>query len=218
MLGMALLVVAATLAITITFRRTEAHNSAFEPPPRSSLDPARPAIASPPGSAAAPTKATHRLSSRESFSVTAPTIHPQAAQLAEQARKVEEEAGSQLERLAERLELTGEQRRRLFPILARTSRYYDSALLISGRPTGAPALRGPAKDQEVNRVLDPRQKDQLIEDSLDELALWQEIIDKLRRQLDEETPQIKPAVEPAQPQQPTPPARGRGNLFDRIER
>jgi hypothetical protein len=163
-------------------------------------------------------KSRRHPASPESFSVSAPPNHPHHALLAEQARKVEAEAKIHLERLTKRLELTGEQRRKLFPILARTSEGYDPALVISGLPAGAPPLLGSAGDRELNLVLEPGQQGQLIEDSLSDQALWEEIIGKLRRRLDEETPQV-PAGDAESLETPAPTAgpRGRGNLFDTID-
>lgn len=219
-LGVALLVVAGTLAVAITFRRpapASLSDNASSSAPAAGSSTARPRGSFQAGHDPSSAKATPRTSEPPRFSVSAPDDHPDRELLAERARKVEAEAQRQLERLTEQLMLTGEQRRRLFPILARTSEDYDPAMTISGHPAGAPRLTGWTGDREFNEVLEPPQRDQLIEDAMADAALWQEIIGKLQRRLDEQTPRV-PAADPEAPAEPAPaPPRGRGNLFDTVE-
>lgn len=216
-LGVALFVVAATLAITITLREPAESEVVTTSRPSSRAPDARPRPrASSSGLQIAGKRSNRRASNPPRFSVSAPASHPDGALLAEKARMVENESRAHLERLSEKLELTGEQRRRLFPILARTSEHYDPALVISGLQLGSSPLSGVAGNRELNQVLDPPQRDQLIEEAMTDQILWEEIIDKLRRRLDEETPKIpgdaSPPVEP-----PASNPRGRGNLFDSID-
>lgn len=213
-LAMALLVVAATLAVTITTRES-AREPGPEPTTRSSRGPESPGGRFLEIPASIPAKSARPGESPTRFSVRAPEGHPRHALLAETAEKVESEALFQLDRLSRRLQLTGEQRRRLFPILARTSRHYDPALEISGLPVGTSALVGAAGNRAVEQVLEPPQRDQLVEDAITEQVLWQGIIDKLRQRLDEETPQIPDEVAPVPESSPAP--RGRRNLFDVLE-
>jgi hypothetical protein len=218
-LALALLVVATTLAITITVRkpaRTEA--SASEPTTRSNRLPGshsrqRSAVAP----STTPAKSARHAEAPRSFSVRAPESHPQRTRLVESAEMVASDANLQLARLTKQLELTGEQRRRLFPILARASKHYDPALEVSGLPAGTSALVGSAGNREVDQVLEPPQRDQLVENAVTDQILWQEIIDNLRQRLDEQTPQLPVADPPEVPGPATPAPRGRGNLFEVVE-
>ncbi len=219
-LGLALLVVASTLAITITLRKpgedvvsvTGENSSRYLSDRRG----ARRGAASYPASSP---KSQSRVASEgrlaEHFSVRVPGNHPRRTHLAQRAQEVENEANSQLEKLTERLELTGEQQRRLFPILARSSEKYDPVMTISGRSAGAPPLLGTAGNRELNNVLDQPQRDQLVEDAITDQILWQEIIDKLRRRLDAQTPRVPEAESEDPPPAPQAPRR-RGNLLDAV--
>lgn len=216
-LGVALLVVAATLAITVTLRPAA---PAGETSPQRLQDAPSGGRAGKPHSAARPTGANSRSAksparpenAAERFTVTAPSDHPQKSLLAEKARKVESEATRQLERMTEQLALTRTQRQRLFPILARSSKEYDPALMISG-VAAAPALDTASGHKQVNEVLDPDQKDQLVEDAVADQILWQEIIGKLQSRLDEETPRLPAGETEATESEPVAPRR-RGNLFE----
>lgn len=126
---------------------------------------------------------------------------------------MESEARTELVRLTDRLELTSEQQRRLFPILARTAAEYDEELIISYLTPGAPPLAGSAGRDELNRVLEPGQQDQLLEDTLTDLALWEGIIEKLQRRLEVETPQVAPTNPGIAPHSDRAPRR-RGNLYE----
>jgi hypothetical protein len=217
-LGVALFVVAATHAITITLRKPPESELVSSNPSATKARDARlqrsPSIQS---GAKTPGKRANRpaAAAPAQFSVSVPSSHPASALLAEKAQKVEAEALAHLDKLTARLDLTAKQRRKLFPILARTSNYYDPALTISDLPAGAPALVGVAGDREFNQVLDPSQKDQLIEDAIADQVLWEEIIGKLRQRLDQETPLI-PDGAPTDVEPPAPTPRGRGNLFESI--
>jgi hypothetical protein len=215
-LALALLVVATTLAITITVRQpAPLEASASGPPVRwSGASEARPRDRSLPAPPATSSKSVRPVPESERFSVSVPGNHPQHALLAAKAEKVELEANFQLDRLTKQLKLTGEQRRRLFPILARASKDYDPAHVVVGLPSGSSALVGSAGNRELDEVLDPPQRDQLVEESITDLILWQEIIDNLRKRLDEQTPRWPDAAEP-DPSVPTP--GGRGNLYDVVE-
>ena len=223
MVGVALLVVAATLAITITVRKpvqgdalVSNDGSARSEPrtqPRHPLG--SPSLARSTVPQKSETRRVSPGSAPEQFTVNVPAGHPQHAQLTARAREVEAQAKSELAKFTKRLDLTGEQQRRLFPILARSSEKYDAAMRISGYAAGAPPLAGSAGREEFNEVLEPTQRDQLVEDAITDQLLWQDIIGKLRQRLDEQTPQVPEAA--SEDSSPTPPApRGRRNLFDTV--
>ena len=222
-LGVALLVVAATLAMAITLRKPpegEALASENSSRYQSRSRPGRSANQAFASHSSSPKKSQNGRASHgtitESFSVSVPANHPGQPLLVQRSREVEAEANSQLEEFTKRLELTGEQRRRLFPILARSSEKYDPAMKISGQTPGASPLIGSAGNQEFNDVLDPPQRDQLVEDAITDQLLWQDIIGKLRQRLDEQTPQVPDAG--SEVPEPTPQApRGRGNLFEALD-
>ena len=218
-LGVALLVLASTFAISVALRepipsgkhgrehsveaephqvgRTHSTRTISNPNPESDLR-------------------KRNTTSGENLVISAPDSHPRGGELTEKARKVQAEATVELDRLTERLALTPLQRQRLFPILARTNKNYDPALILPGQQPGAPALAALETQSEVNEILEPQQADQLIEDTINDTLLWQEIIDKLRQQLDEETPQPS-ENQPEQAEKPEEPTSGRrGNLFERV--
>ena len=218
-LAVALLVVATTLAVTITLRKPADESLASSQEAPKQRYQARPHYSARGNTSftgdrkKSESRRAPRESIAEAFSVRVPTDHPRKSQLTEQAQAVEAEAKSELAKFTERLDLTGEQQRRLFPILARSSAKYDAAMMISGQ-VGAPPLVGNAGNEEFNEVLEQPQRDQLMDDALADQLLWQDIIGKLRERLDEQTPQVPEATDPVEPAPQAP--RGRGNLFDSI--
>ena len=139
--------------------------------------------------------------------------HPDAADLAPKAARVEQFANQRLDQLTAQLDLTAAQRRKLFPILARTSDSYHPAMRIAGVAGVAPALGAAAGDAALNEVLKPAQQDRLVEHAITDAILWQEIIAGLQRQLDAQTPQLP--EDGAPPPAPEPPPRR--NLSDVAE-
>lgn len=216
-----MLVVAATMAITITLRKPPAPGQASQSA-TGAAEAGRsgsPRGVGPRTQGSLPSRSERAFSSTaqsgpEAFTVSVPDGHPQEIALAEKARKVEAEARFQLERMTKQLALSGEQRQRLFPILARTATDYDPAMVISKLPAGAPKLPGHESEKELQKVLDPPQRDQLVEDALADAALWEEIIGKLQQRLEEEMPQV-PEPDP-EPSEPAPSGPRRGNLFDSV--
>lgn len=226
-LGVALLIVASTFAISIALREPtppgEMGRESSIGPQSDEREAGRIRSTRSPNTPFARSDSLKRSTTNgENLVITAPETHPHRAKLLEKARKVQTEATIELDRLTKRLELTPFQRQRLFPILARTNKNYDPDLILPGQQPGAPALAALDTQREVNEILEPRQADQLIEDTINDTLLWQEIIDKLRQQLEEEIPQTQPdqQSQPADPEQPgstgsSTPGR-RGNLFERV--
>ena len=163
------------------------------------------------------------------FSVKIPTEHPAAQQLMSMAMRVQAHANRNLDRLTKQLELSEEQREKLFPILARSSESYDPAMLISeaSAPEAsetselaiqetlnpeasatASALTPETGELAIQEILEPEQQEERIDHALTDSLIWQEIIAGLERQLAEQSPQTTPAeITPPLPEPaPTPPA------------
>jgi hypothetical protein len=138
--------------------------------------------------------------------------------LAARAAEVERHAHRELGHLTRSLELDRGQRARLFAILAAGSADYHPAMRVPGL-TPADAMRVQTGDLGVDDVLLPVQQEQRIERSLEDAALWREIFETLKRQLDESMPGLPPAdTEPGEPGEPTPaPPLGRRNLLELLD-
>lgn len=202
MIGVALLIFASTLAVFLTMRVSsgdaEAENaqrsessSRIEPTPSPRSHPSRSSKGEVPQAV---------------FTVSVPADHPRRDELIIAAREVEEEANDNLAQLSRQLDLSAVQRERLFPILARSSDSYDPSFIVAGTVPGTSALVGEAGKEAVHKVLDPEQQDQLMEEEMNNIILWQEIIDTLEKRLEEEAPRV-----------PAPgalPPRQRSNLQD----
>lgn len=145
------------------------------------------------------------------FTLRVPSGHPNAAALSERAARVESFANARLDRLTAQLDLTPEQRQKLFPLLVRSSGSFDPAMRVGG--VGTPAGSVPEK---IEDVLEPAQEDKLLEETMNDLALWEEIIANLQHRLEQQIPPASPATPPATTP-PATPGRGRGNLFDSVE-
>lgn len=156
--------------------------------------------------------------------------------LEERAQRVEAFAMRRLGMLTEQLDLTAEQQARIFPIFVRGSQSYDPRMRIvagsQARPLTSvedPSAATPVeKSQEqalVQKELSSAQSDELVNESIHDLLIWEEIIDGLAADLDRATPgQVDeapqngttgtPATEaPAEPAVPLESHGGR-NLFD----
>ncbi|WP_035611367.1 hypothetical protein [Haloferula sp. BvORR071] len=164
--------------------------------------------------------------------------------LEQRAQRVEAFALRRLGALTAQLDLTAEQQARIFPILARGSQSYDPRMQIvtgsQARPitTGEDAVASVPidKSQEqalVDKELNSTQSAELVNQSIQDLLVWEEIIDGLSNQLDQATPgQVDeasggtstevPAVEapaaatpvPAADPVAAPESHGGRNLFD----
>jgi len=229
-LGMALLVVAITLAVTITVRNaprdagkigkagsTENNVSddrAFRVAGSANLD--------------QPARLTTRVSrgeeARISYQVQLPaeqsTLLPvdERAELADRAATVESKARAQLERMTEEFELTGDQRRKMFPMLVRSTAGFDPRMQVGGVYLDSDPEALP--DDEMHDVLDAEQRDQLVDDEINRQLWWQEIFSRLEEELIDSTggaPTV-PASEggedppPADDERTTPAPRTGGSL------
>ena len=159
--------------------------------------------------------------------------------LEERAQRVESFALRRLGMLTEQLDLTAAQQARIFPILARGSQSYDPRMnIVSGSqaralgPEDAAALDKSRQQALLEDELSAAQSDELVDQSIKDLLIWEEIIDGLANQLDQATPgQIDevpsdgttgtpapvediavPAAEPVAPAE----SHGGRNLFDQL--
>lgn len=132
------------------------------------------------------------------LTVSVPPNHPRREALNEQAAKVAAYANQSLERLHRQLDLTEEQRARLFPMLAKTSQYYDPEMTLGGAP-GLTDTDPTAVRDAIWEALEPAQRDEWVESSVSDMMLWREIFEGLIRQLELATPvpaDLVPAAEP----------------------
>jgi len=143
-------------------------------------------------------ESTARHAAKPEFTVSVPSNHPRRETLEEQASKVARHANQALDRLSRQLDLTEAQRARLFPMLAKTSRHYNPAMIPGGTPVPAATDSGPVQDA-IWELLEPAQRDEWIETSVTDMVLWREIFENLIRQLEQSAPapaDVVPAIEP----------------------
>lgn len=143
---------------------------------------------------------------RKNFRVEVDAANPRRHEIEQRAILVENDSLRRLGILTEQLDLTAGQQARIFPVLVRGSQSYDPTMrIVSGshaRPTPAgeeapvtPPLDKSQEKELVQKELDPEQSDELIERSIGDLLIWEEIIGGLTRQLDQAVP--GEVVEPA---------------------
>ena len=136
---------------------------------------------------------------RPDLKVEVNAANPRREELEERAKLVESFALRRLGVLTEQLELTDEQQARIFPILVRGSQSYDPGMRIVSGSHARPApregevassepLEKPQENDLVQKELNPAQSDELIERSIGDLLIWEEIIGGLTRQLDQAVP------------------------------
>jgi len=220
--AVALVIVAATLAVRITFKVPATESVAKSSPPSKNV-PTKTVSVAPAENfgderwKALPRSESTIAGSRDDFLVKLPESHPRRAELEASADRVERHANRQLDELTERLELTTAQRSKIFPILARGSDSYHPDMVVTGVGSGAPALAGDLENREVSEVLEPEQRLQQVENELTDAFLWEEIITGLRRQLEEKTGPFEAPPVDENPQAAPSAPRARGNLFDRMD-
>jgi len=237
-LGIALLVVALTMAVTVTVRNApdeakekgavakRAENHEFSSSNRTS------ASARPLPHRSRSSQTDRRQVSRERYQVVISESRlsalpvDQQEELRSRVGLVESKARKQLERMTQELELTTAQRNKMFPLLVRSANGYDPAMQVVG--AGAPDLAdsSTSTDDEIHALLDPEQQAQLEDEEVNRRLWWQDLIGRLEKDLDEST---GGSVTPTPPARPTdnlldlpanpsaPPARPTGNLLDPSE-
>jgi hypothetical protein len=141
--------------------------------------------------------------------------HPRHEELLANASRVETSALRHLEQLTNDLDLTTEQQSRIFPILVRGSQSYEPGMqIVDGRGSNGTATPvsedvaaaeplAPERQQElIEEELDPRQADALVNLSIRDLMIWEELIGDLTKQLDQATPGQVAEVTPVPAPQP----------------
>ena len=208
-LGSSLLIVAATLAVTITVRNA----------------PPEPAVAAQP---AAGSRLPHVLTtdlgdahahvmpldqrrawSPDRFTVDAPADWLASMSAAEQAAalervaQVQRDARERLERMTDEFSLTASQRAKMFPLLVRSTPGFDPTMRVGG---GDPGAEIGATAEEMHALLDAEQQAQLEDPELARQLWWQDVVSRLERELVDATggtvpdpaapePEPEPAVE-----------------------
>lgn len=222
-LGLAMLTVAATLAVTISTRErnTPTHESADDSPrpstaPHTAGSPLTPASPSHPTASA---NTTSLAPPDERFTVSIDPAHPDRQELEQRATRVERFARDRLERLTRELSLSVEQQHKMFPRLVEASQSYDPAMKVTGVLRTTQPVNVVTDPGDIFADLEPPQRDELTERSVDDLLLWQSIIAHLERQLDREVPVPEQPASPVptstEPPQADPAdAGGRSNLFE----
>ena len=244
--GVALLLVAATLALTITFRNSpdEGDDVALPAgkaeyskrgtgslPSRTSASPA--AMRSNPTRGAQP-----RLPKVEELEVTiddGPATQgmtpAQRQDVAKRLPWVRKNALSRLSRMTDRLDLTPAQRQKVFPQLLRSTSGYHPAMIISypaqvTAPAESLAESEKTPDEAIHDSLDPEQQDDFIQQKLDDQAWWEEIVAQLEEDFDASVTADEDAITagqapPSPGQSTTPQAEPQPqqgiNLFDLLD-
>ncbi|NIP97100.1 MAG: hypothetical protein GWO24_28175 [Akkermansiaceae bacterium] len=201
--GVALLLVAATLALTITFRNAPADRSAGRGGapvgPASSPRPTAQDRTLPPP--ASPRKNIPRPPRRQESGVqemdivlddgpTAPRLSPAERQtISQRTSSVKKAAFAKLDKMTERFDLTPEQRLKIFPLLVQSTEGYHPVMIVT-TPVGPAPVPGEASNSEqtpdlaIHDALDPEQQEQFVEAALDERAWWSEIVAQLVEDFD----------------------------------
>lgn len=189
-LGVALLLVAATLAISITFRNDPAPAAEARQEITSYRSGKPSKVRSFEGSGSwsgsrSPSTAD-RVSEEEAFEITIAgnlaTPSPQSlAELNRKAELVSQEAREKLDLMTERFHLTRAQRREIFPLLARGSASYDPAMVVGSGPVSSFNQVGAlaTSDELIHDALDPSQQEAFEQDAIDKELWWEEIASQL---------------------------------------
>ncbi len=206
-LGSALLVVAATLAATITVRNA--------PPDRRAADAGRtrgpqaralaPAAGAPDSHLQAARPGPSRRPSPGQFTVS---VSPdwlaglpagEQEEFRQRVARVQQKACGRLDRMTDEFDLTADQRGKMFPLLVRSTPGFDPAMQVAGGYLdGAPATA----DEELHGLLDAEQQAQLEDQELNRQLWWQEVFSRLEKELVDSTgggaaEPAEPAAEPA---------------------
>jgi hypothetical protein len=227
-LGFALLVIAATLAASITMRNEPGTGLAATRPgagtPRGThgRQPQAPANANGPGQRdpAARKGDVLRVALSNPWLATLPAAQHDAWR--SRAAAVECAARASLERLTSELDLSAAQRVKMFPALVRSTPGYDPVMLVGGSTTADESSL--AALEEIHQVLDPAQQALVEDQEVNRQLWWQDTLARLEANLIDSTggvaaapaPTLPAAVEPspATAERDAPATRSTSNLFD----
>lgn len=237
--GVALILVATALTLTIAFRDEPEEESANERPgaTTSAPSPARTRGISPSlRESAAKPHAKDPEAQVENLDLVLDQ-GPAASKLSaaesqvisERTSRVKSAALAKLGKMTERLDLTDEQRREIFPLLVRATAGYHPAMVLTAQAGGQAVPIEMAKsnqttDEAIHEVLDPEQQEDFIEHMLNKQAWWNEIISQWEKDFDS-TAAAGTAPDPTEglgpnevaPNHETSKSQERGNIFDLIK-
>lgn len=206
-LGVALLVVSATVAFTISFRdhHPSTSPSALVNDGDQSPNPSRVRQI---GSSPIPEPSPRRDQTFYEVTVSDRALAPIA-------KVVKEESLQQLEALTDRYNLTTSQRRSIFPLIAARHPQYQDGLVINGSlipPSGDTT----SLESAMHPLLQEDQQEKLEDDILSRNEWWGEIISQLRDDLDEaiSSGEMVPEVSPIPRTTPGTPAPGDGETVE----
>jgi hypothetical protein len=202
-LGFALLVIAATLAASITLRNAPGDSSKATPrPDAGSPQTTHPHALAHTSTAGSPTvakvlsqrvQAAHqsdalRVALPEPWLTTLPP--EQQVEWRARAAAVEGAARKKLDRLTHELELTSTQRDKMFPLIVRSTQGYDPVMLTGGNLTAKAPLAAQtplAADEEIHQVLDPQQQALVEDQEVNRQLWWQDTLSRLEADLIDST-------------------------------
>ncbi len=230
-LGFAMVVIAATLAASITLRDTpgsspKSARSTPAAPRRAHASPA-PSLrdAAHPGWCRQATRKADALGVALPDSWLASLPGDQQVEWRARAATVEKDARARLERLTTDLALSAAQRDAMFPVLVRATPGYDPVMLVGG--TRLAAESSVAAAEAIHQVLDPQQQALVEDQEINRQLWWQDTLARLEAGLLASTdgPPAAVTATPPAPADAAPPAaervapaaRENGNLFDTLE-
>ena len=244
-LGFALLVIAATLAASITMRNASGDSSnATRPDARTSQAAhsraliAQTRTTGPTADAKSRTPRSQTTHKEHSLCVVLPEPWlsdmpaEQQAEWRTRATAVEQAARKKLDRLTTDLNLNAAQIDKMFPLIVRSTPGYDPVMLVGANVTGQTAL---ATAEEIHQVLDSQQQVLVENQEVDRQLWWQDTLSRLEADLIDSTggdtatviaPQTDPqtvtpaapaATSPATEERVAPAARECGNLFELLD-
>ncbi len=240
--GVALLLVAVTLALTITFRN-DPEGASAERPQNDATSPAlRIGTASPRGSSTAPVGRRNPVRSpREKLPAvnelevvmdngpaTRDLSPAQRQDIAKRVPWVQQDVLSRLGKMTERLDLSPIQQHKVFPQLLRATTGYHPAMIINypagtSLPSEELAANEKSPDEAIHDSLDPDQQEDFLQQKLDDQAWWEEIVAQLEDDFDASVAsnngpvaagQAPPEQEAVAEPQPEPEPQQGVNLFD----
>ncbi len=201
--GVALLLLAVTLALTITFRN-DPEGASAERLQNDATSPARSiGTAAPRGSTTAPVGRRNPVRSprkklpdvnelevvMDNSPATRDLSPTQRQDIAKRVPWVQQAALSRLGKMAERLDLSPIQQHKVFPQLLRATTGYHPAMVIT-YPAGASlpseelAANEKSPDEAIHDSLDPDQQEDFLQQKLDDQAWWEEIVAQLEDDFD----------------------------------
>jgi len=245
-LGFALLVIAATLAASITMRNAPVDTSKATPHDAGAPMTAQPrALAARGGTTGStadsrsrnPHNQTHHqeiATKVDSLYVTLPEPWlnglpaDQQAEWRSRTTTVERAAHKKLERLTADLDLNAAQIDKMFPLIVRSTPGYASVMLTGGNLTATTPV---ATAEEIHQVLDPQQQALAENQEVNRQLWWQDTLSRLEADLIDSTggatatiaatpaevPTTPVVTTPATEERVAPEAREDGNLFDLLD-